>query len=244
MTPKTTSEEGSLVRYDVSLLTAEDFYLFNEGSHYRIYNKLGAHPVESGGTQGTVFGVWAPNAHHVSVIGSFNGWNPKSHQLRARGASGIWEGFIPGVTKGALYKFHIVSTQLGYESERADPIAILDEKPPLTASVVWDLNYNWKDADYLQKRGGENSTHAPISIYEVHLGSWMRVPEEDNRSLTYREIAPRLAEHVNKLGFTHVELLPIMEHPFYGSWGYQTTGYFAPTARYGTPQDFMYQTGI
>ena len=235
-----TTADTALVRYDVSLLTPEDFYLFNEGSHYRIYDKLGAHQIESAGTQGTVFGVWAPNAHSVSVIGSFNGWNPASHQLRPRGSSGIWEGFIPSATRGALYKFHIVSTQLGYESDRADPIAILDEKPPLTASVVWDLNYTWNDAAFLEKRGAENSTHAPISIYEVHLGSWMRVPEEGNRSLTYREIAPRLADHVNKLGFTHVELLPIMEHPFYGSWGYQTTGYFAPTSRYGTPQDFMY----
>jgi len=245
MTPKSTSEDASLVRYDVSLLTPEDFYLFNEGSHYRIYEKLGAHliqagNVEAGGAQGTIFSVWAPNAHHVSVIGSFNGWNPDSHQLRPRGSSGIWEGFIPAVSKGALYKFHIASTQLGYESERADPVAILDEKPPLTASVVWDLNYSWNDSAFLEKRAAENSTHAPISIYEVHLGSWMRVPEEGNRSLSYREIAPRLADHVNKLGFTHVELLPVMEHPFYGSWGYQTTGYFAPTARYGTPQDFMY----
>ncbi|MGH9646400.1 MAG: 1,4-alpha-glucan branching enzyme, partial [Bryobacteraceae bacterium] len=221
MAPNTTStgtgEDTALVRYDISLLTPEDFYLFNEGSHYRIYEKLGAHLHDAAGVQGTVFSVWAPNAHHVSVIGSFNDWNPDSHPLRARGSSGIWEGFIPGVTKGALYKFHIVSTQLGYESERADPIAILDEKPPLTASVVWDLNYTWNDAAYLEKRGGLNSTHAPISIYEVHLGSWMRIPEEGNRSLTYREIAPKLADHVTKMGFTHVELLPIMEHPFYGS---------------------------
>jgi len=236
--------EASPVRHDVSLLTSEDFYLFNEGSHYRIYEKMGAHLVESKGTRGAVFSVWAPNARHVSVIGSFNGWNPQSHQLQPRGSSGIWEGFIAGVEKGTLYKFYIVSTQHGHRAEKADPVALFAEKPPRTASVVWDLDYTWNDAEWLQKRGGANSLHAPMSIYEVHLGSWMRVPEEHNRPLTYREIAPRLAEHVSKLGFTHVELLPIMEHPFYGSWGYQTTGYFAPTARYGTPQDFMYMVDV
>src|SRR5882724_5235671 len=201
---------------------------------------MGAHVVESKGTRGTVFSVWAPNAREVSVVGSFNGWNPQSHQLRPRGSSGIWEGFISGIDKGMLYKFHISSTQLGHETEKADPVGLFTETPPRTASVVWDLDYTWNDAAFLEKRGAANSLHAPMSIYEVHLGSWMRVPEENNRSLTYREIAPRLADYVNKLGFTHVELLPIMEHPFYGSWGYQTTGYFAPTSRYGTPQDFMY----
>ena len=240
MTPTPPTQELSPVRHDVSLLTAEDFYLFNEGSHYRIYEKMGAHMVESRGTKGTVFSVWAPNAREVSVVGSFNGWNPQSHPLRPRGSSGIWEGFIPGVDKGTLYKFHIHSTQLGYQIEKTDPIGLYAEQPPRTASVVWDLDYKWNDAAFLEKRAGLNSLHAPMSIYEVHLGSWMRIPEEQNRSLTYREIAPRLADHVNKLGFTHVELLPIMEHPFYGSWGYQTTGYFSPTARYGTPQDFMY----
>ena len=243
MNPNTASEAPH-VRYDVSLLTAEDFYLFNEGSHYRIYERMGAHLVESKGTQGAVFSVWAPNARHVSVMGSFNGWNPQSHQLQPRGSSGIWEGFIPGVEKGTLYKFYIVSTQHGHRAEKADPVALFAEKPPRTASVVWDLEYTWNDADWLQKRGGANSLHAPMSIYEMHLGSWMRVPEEHNRPLNYREIAPRLAEYLNRLGFTHVELLPIMEHPFYGSWGYQTTGYFAPTARYGTPQDFMYMVDV
>jgi 1,4-alpha-glucan branching enzyme len=232
------------VRYDTSLLTPEDFYLFNEGSHYRIYEKMGAHLVESKGTQGTVFSVWAPNARHVSVIGSFNGWNPQSHQLQPRGSSGIWEGFIPGVGKGTLYKFYIVSHHHGHRVEKADPVALFAEKPPRSASVVWNLEYQWNDADWLTKRAAANSLHAPMSIYEVHLGSWMRVPEEHNRPMTYREIALRLAEHVNKLGFTHVELLPIMEHPFYGSWGYQTTGYFAPSARYGTPQDFMYMVDV
>jgi 1,4-alpha-glucan branching enzyme len=240
MTPESMSREASLVRYDVSLLTPEDFYLFNEGSHYRIYDKMGAHQVDSHGTAGTVFSLWAPNARRVSVIGSFNQWNPTSHQLQPRASSGIWEGFIPGVSKGALYKFHIDSNQHGYRTEKADPVALFSEKPPRTASVVWELGYDWNDAAYLEKRGAANSIHAPISIYEVHLGSWMRVPEDHNRPLSYREIAPKLAAHVNRLGFTHVEFLPIMEHPFYGSWGYQTTAYFAPTARYGTPQDFMY----
>ena len=240
MTQNPPTQEVSPVRYDVSLLTAEDFYLFNEGTHYRIYEKMGAHVVESNGTTGTVFSVWAPNAREVSVVGDFNGWTPQSHPLQARGTSGIWEGFIPGVGKGTLYKFHIHSTQLGYQIEKTDPVGLFAEKPPRTASVVWDLDYTWNDAAFLETRAAANSLHAPMSIYEVHLGSWMRVPEEQNRSLTYREIAPRLADHLNKLGFTHVELLPIMEHPFYGSWGYQTTGYFSPTSRYGTPQDFMY----
>jgi 1,4-alpha-glucan branching enzyme len=164
----------------------------------------------------------------------------QTHKLQSRGSSGIWEGFVPRVDKGALYKFHIRSHQHGHVGEKADPYGMFHEKPPRTASVVWDLNYEWGDQKWMRARGGRDSLHAPISIYEVHLGSWMRVPEEHNRPLTYRETAPRLAEYAQRMGFTHVEFLPVMEHPFYGSWGYQTTGYFAPTSRYGTPQDFMY----
>jgi 1,4-alpha-glucan branching enzyme len=222
------------------LLTDQDLYLFNEGSHYRLHDKMGAHLVTQKGQAGVVFSVWAPNARSVSVVGSFNSWDPRSHRLEPRGSSGIWEGFIAGVTHGALYKFHIESQSRGYTVDKADPVGILHEQPPRTASVVWDLAYEWGDRDWMEKRGARNSLNAPQAIYEVHLGSWMRVPEEHNRPLTYRETAPRLAEYVQRMGFTHVEFLPVMEHPFYGSWGYQTTGYFAPTSRYGTPQDFMY----
>jgi 1,4-alpha-glucan branching enzyme len=224
----------------VTLLSDQDLYLFNEGSNYRLYETMGSHLVSSDGQQGAVFSVWAPNARKVSMIGSFNGWDPRTHPITPRGSSGIWEGFVPGVTKGALYKFHIESRRHSYEVDKADPLGLMHEKPPRTASVVWDLDYQWNDREWMEKRGAHNSLRAPEAIYEVHLGSWMRVPEEHNRPLTYRETAPRLAEYVTRMGFTHVEFLPVMEHPFYGSWGYQTTGYFAPTSRYGTPQDFMY----
>src|SRR5437016_5778786 len=227
-------------RADVSLLTDQDIYLFNEGNHYRIYDKLGSHLNNVRCESGTSFSVWAPNARQVSVMGSFNGWNPDSHPLRARASSGIWEGFLPGVNQGALYKFHIVSHNQGYVGDKADPFGVFHENPPRTASVVWDLAYEWNDREWMVQRPEGSSLQAPISIYEVHLGSWMRIPEEHNRSLNYRELAPRLAEYVKRMQFTHVELLPVMEHPFYGSWGYQTTGYFAPTSRYGTPQDFMF----
>ncbi len=224
----------------ITLLSDQDLYLFNEGSNYRMHETMGAHLISRDGKAGVAFSVWAPNARQVSVIGTFNDWNPKSHLLALRGNSGIWEGFIPGLTKGALYKFHIESRRHGYRVDKADPLGFFHEKPPRTASVVWDLDYEWGDRDWMEKRLARNSLRAPQAIYEVHLGSWMRVPEEHNRPLTYRETAPRLAEYAGRMGFTHVEFLPVMEHPFYGSWGYQTTGYFAPTSRYGTPQDFMY----
>ena len=230
----------AVVRHHPSLLSDQDLYLFNEGSHYRIYEKLGAHMMEVGGEIGTNFAVWAPNARSVSVIGSFNYWSPDAHPLYSRGGSGIWEGFIPAVTKGALYKYHIESTHHGHRVDKTDPVGLYMEKPPRTASVVWDLDYTWNDAAWMKHRYERNSIKAPVTIYEVHLGSWKRVAEEHNRPLNYREIAPKLAEYVHHMGFSHVEFLPVMEHPFYGSWGYQTTGYFAPTARYGTPQDFMF----
>jgi 1,4-alpha-glucan branching enzyme len=228
------------VRYDVSRLTDDDLYLFNEGSHYRLYHKLGAHVLKEPEPLGTYFAVWAPDAQQVWVSGDFNGWSKSSHPLGNRAQSGIWEGFIPGLAAGSLYKYHLVSKYGAYRVDKADPFAFSLEGPPRTASIVWDLDYAWEDGDWMAGRYRANALDGPMSVYEVHLGSWQRVPEEGNRSLTYRELAPLLAEHVQRLGFTHVEFLPIMEHPFYGSWGYQTTGYFAPTSRYGTPQDFMF----
>ncbi len=232
--------ENQPVSSEVVLLTEDDLYLFNEGSHFRLYDKLGAHPLTVNHQAGTYFAVWAPDAKQVSVVGDFNGWDRTSHHLQPRGQSGIWEGFVPGVSKGALYKYHIASRYKGYKVDKADPLAIYCETAPKTASIVWDLEYDWGDQEWMKKRHERNTLGAPIAIYEVHLGSWRRVPEEDNRSLTYRELALQLAEYANQMGFTHVEFLPVMEHPFFGSWGYQTTGYFAPSSRYGTPQDFMY----
>src|SRR5499427_4726249 len=224
----------------VTRLGDDDLHYFNEGTHYRLYEKLGAHLMTAGRTKGTYFAVWAPNAAQVSVIGDFNGWDTESHPLHARGHSGIWEGFIADVGEGALYKYHIVSRYQGYWVDKADPYGLAHEEPPQTASVVTDLWYLWGDQTWMEERWRQSVLEAPMAIYEVHLGSWMRVPEEGNRSLTYRELAPALAEYVRHMGFTHVEFLPVMEHPFYGSWGYQITGYFAPTRRYGTPTDFMY----
>jgi 1,4-alpha-glucan branching enzyme len=222
----------------VSLLTEDDLYLFNEGTHSHLFEKLGAHPLTIEGIEGTNFAVWAPNAEVVSVVADFNGWDPRSNPLRPTPRSGIWEGFIQGVGKGALYKYHIVSLVKGSRADKTDPFAFFCETSPNTASVVWDLGYEWGDREWMAERAGKNSLDAPMAIYEVHLGSWMR--GEGNEPLSYLELAPRLAEYANRMGFTHVELLPVMEHPFYGSWGYQTTGYFAPTSRYGTPQDFMF----
>jgi 1,4-alpha-glucan branching enzyme len=219
-----------------SLLTDEDLWLFNEGNHSGLYEVLGAHPIRWRGKAGTYFAVWAPNAEAVSVVGDFNGWVAGRNPLRPRGTSGIWEGFVPEIGPGALYKYHIVS-RYGWQGFKADPLAFFSEPPPKTASIVWDLAYSWEDEAWLRKRREKNGREAPIAIYEVHLGSWRRGP---GRFLTYREIAPLLAAYVKEMGFTHVEFLPVMEHPFYGSWGYQITGYFAPTSRYGTPQDFMY----
>jgi 1,4-alpha-glucan branching enzyme len=229
------------VVYKVSRFTDHDIYLFKEGSQFELYEKLGSYPMQVEGTPGTYFAVWAPNAERVSVMGFFNGWNQESHPLQAReDASGIWEGFLPQVEVGDVYKYHIVSRYNHYRVDKGDPFAFRWEEPPKTASIVWDLAYDWADEAWMNNRSRSNAFTAPMAIYEVHLGSWRRVPEEGNRSLTYRELAHHLVEYTAQMGFTHVELLPVMEHPFYGSWGYQTTGYFAPTCRYGTPQDFMY----
>jgi 1,4-alpha-glucan branching enzyme len=228
------------VIYGQNRLTADDLYLFNEGSHFRLYDKLGAKLMTVDGIEGVHFAVWAPDAFEVFVIGDFNGWDKSSHRLRPSGRAGIWEGFIPGIGRGTCYKYHIVSKYNGYRVDKADPFGSFHEHPPRTGSVVWDLAYEWNDSEWMSIRGDSQHSKSPISIYEMHMGSWMRKPEEDNRRLNYREIAPLLADHIKSLNFTHVEFLPIMEHPFYGSWGYQATGFFAPTSRFGTPQDFMY----
>ena len=225
---------------DTSLLGDLDFHLFNEGSHVRLWEKLGAHLGAVGSQEGTHFAVWAPEAGRVSVIGDFNGWTADRHPLAPQGGSGIWRGFLPGVGRGTRYKYHVVSRHSGYRADKADPFALRTEVPPQTASVVWSLEHEWHDADWMAGRPARQGLAAPMAIYEVHLGSWRRVPEDGARSLTYRELAETLPTYVAEMGFTHVELLPVMEHPFYGSWGYQTTGFFAPTSRYGTPQDLMF----
>jgi 1,4-alpha-glucan branching enzyme len=225
---------------DISLLTADDLFLFNQGTHYRLYEKLGSHCMKMQGVEGTYFAVWAPNAENVFIMGEFNGWDKTQLPLSSRGGSGIWEAFVPDLHAGFPYKYHIVSRYDGYQVDKADPFAFKAETPPKTASIICDLSYAWGDDSWMRDRDRYNSLQRPMAIYEVHLGSWRRVPEEGGRFLSYRELAPRLAEHAQKLGFTHVEFLPVMEHPFYGSWGYQTTGYFAPTSRYGPPEDFMF----
>ncbi|AVS66765.1 1,4-alpha-glucan branching enzyme [Paracidovorax avenae] len=228
---------------DSSLLTAHDAYLLREGTHARLYQSLGCHLRRTAGVpaqeaRGADFAVWAPNAASVSVIGDWNGWNPEADPLAPRGDdSGVWEGFAPHAAHGQAYKFRIVSRNGGRVLEKADPLAICSELPPRTASRIWDLDYTWNDGEWMASRGPRNALGAPMSIYEVHAGSWRR---KDGQFMGYRELAHALGEYVQSMGFTHVELMPITEHPFYGSWGYQTTGYFAPTSRYGTPQDFMY----
>ncbi|HEX4217965.1 MAG TPA: 1,4-alpha-glucan branching protein GlgB [Acidimicrobiales bacterium] len=221
-----------------SLLSADDLYLFNEGTHRHLADKLGAHVLEGPGSEGVLFSVWAPNASSVAVIGDFNGWDAGADPLTVRGQSGIWEGTVPSARHGDVYKFAI-ATGDGQVLEKADPVASFSEVAPRTGSVVWDLTYQWGDDEWMRSRGAAVAMAAPISVYEVHFGSWLRSAEDPDRLLTYAEVAPRLIEHVRTLGFTHVEFLPMMEHPFYGSWGYQVTGFFAPTSRYGSPQDFM-----
>jgi 1,4-alpha-glucan branching enzyme len=222
------------------LLTGDDLHFFNEGTHYDLWKKLGAHILEAGSVEGTHFAVWAPNAEFVSVIGDFNAWDKKRDALKTSGSSGIWQGFIPEVVQGSTYKYHIVSRGGGYQVDKFDPVGFRQEQSPGRASVVWSLDYEWHDEMWMATRVDRSRLSAPMSIYEMHLGSWRRNPEEGSRAFNYREIAYELAEHLQRFGFTHVEFMPVMEHPFFGSWGYQTTGYFAPTSRYGTPQDFKF----
>ena len=217
-----------------------DKYLFGAGNHYEIYNKLGANICEINGTEGVSFAVWAPNAKSVSVIGSFNYWDGRSAQMRMLGNSGIWEIFIPGAAEFDRYKFRIKDRNNNV-TDKSDPYGFYMEKRPQNASIVYDLGvYRWKDAKWIKQRETSDPYRSPMNIYEVQLGSWMRVPEEENRFLTYRELADKLVKYVKKMGYTHIELLPVSEYPFDGSWGYQVTGYYAPTSRYGEPDDFRY----
>ncbi|HEX7037487.1 MAG TPA: 1,4-alpha-glucan branching protein GlgB [Pseudomonadales bacterium] len=220
----------------MSPLTDLDAYLLAEGTHTRLYETLGAHLKPDGGAR---FAVWAPNAREVSVIGDFNDWNPDAHPLR-HDRCGVWAGIVDVAKRGDRYKYHIRSNWGGYRVDKADPFGVRHEEPPATASILWDLEYEWHDHEWMAERHRHNDPAAPQAVYEVHLGSWRRVPEQGGRSLTYRELAEQLPDYLVEMGYTHVEFMPVMEHPFYGSWGYQTTGYFAPTARQGTPQDFMY----
>jgi 1,4-alpha-glucan branching enzyme len=222
------------------LLTEFDLYLMGEGRHYDTYEKLGAHVKTLEGVTGVHFAVWAPNARRVSVVGDFNGWDGRVNSMRSRGNSGIWELFVPEFDEGVIYKYEIVGPQNNILPLKADPYGFRSELRPNTGSVVARLDkHAWNDADWLQHRSTRNWLEQPISVYEVHLGSWRRMPEENNRWLSYRELADQLIPYVKELGYTHIELLPIMEHPYDGSWGYQTLGYFAATSRYGSPADFM-----
>jgi 1,4-alpha-glucan branching enzyme len=222
-----------------TLLTDFDIHLFKSGKHFKLYEKLGAHEVECEGKRGTYFAVWAPNATAISVLGNFNHWQAGQHTLKARwDETGIWEGFLEGVFKGETYKYGITSNT-GEYLEKSDPFAAYAEVAPKTASIVWESQYEWKDKAWMDQRKTRTATPQPYSVYEVHLGSWRRKYEDNNRSLSYAELAVELVDYVKDLGFTHVEFLPVMEHPFFGSWGYQVTGYFAPTSRFGPPEDFM-----
>ncbi|MDX2001923.1 MAG: 1,4-alpha-glucan branching protein GlgB [Chitinophagales bacterium] len=235
----------------LSRFTEYDIHLFREGKHYALYDKLGCHKMEHNGAKGYYFAVWAPNAQYVAVVGDFNEWNKSSHAMHPRwDGSGIWEVFVPEAQQGHLYKYWIESRYHGYRMEKSDPYAFRWETPPNTASVVWDLDYAWNDHAWMEKRKETAGRPQPYLVYEMHIGSWKRVPEDGLRSLSYRELKEQLPPYLTEMGYTHVEFMPVMEHPFYGSWGYQVTGYFAPSSRYGSPQEFMeliealHQTGI
>jgi 1,4-alpha-glucan branching enzyme len=223
-----------------SLFSDFDVSLFQAGKHFNLYNKFGSHLMELDGEKGVYFAVWAPNAKRVSVTGNFNAWNPNTHILNPRwDSSGIWEGFIPGLKKGDVYKYHIHAAS-GIKLDKADPYGLLAETPPQTASVVWDFNYHWNDQAWMDKRRKNAGEPKPYSVYEVHAGSWKKLPEDGNRSLNYRELAVDLVQYVAEMGFTHVEIMPVMEHPYFPSWGYQIAGYYAPTSRFGLPEDLMH----
>jgi 1,4-alpha-glucan branching enzyme len=223
------------------ILSDYDLYLIAEGTHYNQYDKLGAHEMTVDGVEGVFFAVWAPNAIRVSVTGDFNEWDGRRHMMRVRGSTGVWELFIPGLRQGVIYKYEVKSRYKGFLAEKADPYAFYSELRPKSASVVWNLDrYLWSDNRWMEARKETNWFESPMSIYEVHLGSWRRVPEEGGRWLTYRELADSLVPYVKDMGYTHVELMPVSEHPLDESWGYQTVGYFSCTSRYGTPDDFMY----
>ncbi len=226
--------------HEGAFIGEQDLHLFNEGTHLRAYRRLGAHWLRQDGREGVSFAVWAPNAASVAVFGDFNGWDKSAHALARLGSSGVWHTFVPGLRPGAVYKYHLRSRDGRHVVDKADPHGFRHETPPRTGSIVWDLAYEWGDAAWMTGRAGRHAPTQPAAIYELHLGSWRRPTDDARRFFTYRELAEPLAEHVGALGFTHVEFLPLTEHPFYGSWGYQTTGYFAPTGRYGTPQDLMY----
>jgi 1,4-alpha-glucan branching enzyme len=236
--------ENTFTFYDpycfLPVITDYDLHLFNEGNHHTIYEKLGAHIINIKGISGTLFSVWAPCAKRVSVVGNFNHWDGRRHQMRCLGNSGVWEIFIPGIGQGEIYKYEIKTPQ-NQLYVKSDPYAFYSELCPHTASVVYNIDtYQWSDEKWLEERENSNPFEKPVSIYEVHLGSWARVPDEGNRCLTYRELADNLVYYVKKMGYTHIELLPVSEHPFDGSWGYQITGYYSVTSRYGKPEDFMY----
>jgi 1,4-alpha-glucan branching enzyme len=247
------THDGNLLKFHdpysfLPIIGDIDRHLFNEGNHFLIYEKLGAHLIDVNGIKGVHFAVWAPNAKRVSIIGDFNKWDGRRHPMRILGSSGIWELFIPGIKEGEIYKFEI-KTQANHLLVKADPYAFYSEVRPKSASIVWDINkYEWNDGEWMARRENTNHLNMPVAIYEVHFGSWARhvlskvegKAEGGNRFLTYREIAPLLVDYVNDMGYTHIELMPVMEHPFDASWGYQVTGYFAPTSRFGTPEDFMY----
>src|SRR5205807_10622300 len=215
-----------------------DLHLFGEGKHLRIYDKLGAHVITHEGKRGVAFAVWAPAANRVSVVGNFNSWDSEKNPMRRLGSSGVWELFIPGLREGEFYKYEIKNGRRKFL--KADPYAFMMEVPPDTSSIVYKSRYKFRDRTWLSKRGKPQAWREPLAIYEVHLGSWRRSTEEDGRPLTYREIAPLLADYVKQNGFTHIEFLPLKEHPYGPSWGYQVSAYFAPSSRYGTPDDFRF----